>query len=128
MEIVQIVGIGIIAAVLSVTVKKQSADIGLMISVAGSVLIFLIALPYIASIVDMITKVGEHVDVNMSYIMHVIKVVGVAYIAEFGAQICADAGEGSIASKIEMGGKVIIMLISAPILFSLIDMILNIMP
>jgi stage III sporulation protein AD len=51
-----------------------------------------------------------------------------AYIVEFGAQISRDAGEDSIALKIELGGKVLIMVLAIPILLALMDLIIKILP
>ncbi len=48
-----------------------------------------------------------------------LKVTGIAYLAQFGMQLCIDAGQSSIASKIELAGKIMIMIISAPVLISL---------
>jgi len=58
----------------------------------------------------------------------ILKIIGIAYIAEFGAEVCKDAGEGAIASKIELAGKVIIIVLAAPIITSLLDLIVEIMP
>jgi stage III sporulation protein AD len=62
------------------------------------------------------------------YFTSVLKITGIAYISEFGAEICRDAGEGAIASKIEMAGKVIIIALAIPVITSLIDLVLKIMP
>jgi stage III sporulation protein AD len=58
----------------------------------------------------------------------VLKITGIAYIAEFGAEVCKDAGEGSIASKIELAGKVTIIVLAVPIITSLLDLIIKVMP
>nr|MDA8233783.1 stage III sporulation protein AD [Clostridia bacterium] len=44
-----------------------------------------------------------------------------AYIAEFGAQICRDAGEGAVASKIEFAAKVLVMILAIPIIIAILD-------
>ncbi len=128
MDIVKFVAIGIISVVLSLTVKKQSPQFSLMISIAASVLIFILILPRLAEVLDTFKALAEMIDANISYIMIILKIIGIAYIAEFGSQICIDAGESAIASKIELSGKILIMFISTPILLSLLDMIFGIMP
>jgi len=128
MEIMQIVIIGIITAVLAITVKKQSPDMAVIISIAGSVLIFFTILPLLSGVINILASIESQISIDTAYIIIVLKVIGVAYIAEFGAQICADAGETSLASKIEMSGKIIIMVLSAPIIISMLDMILAILP
>ena len=128
MDIVQIVVMGIVVAILAVTLKNQSPEIAIAISIGGSVLIFFAILPQLSVMMAALSQMAAHAQSNMAYADIVLKIVGIAYIAEFGAQICADAGEQAIASKIELGGKVLIMITSMPILFSLLDLITTILP
>lgn len=128
MDIIQISVIGIIGMVLSLILKKEIPSISILISVAVGVVIFIGILPKIEAVVQMLYKIISKSDINIEYIDVVLKIIGIAYISQFAAQICSDAGEGSIASKIELAGKVVIMVMSAPILMGLIEMILEIMP
>ena len=128
MEIVQLVAIGLVSAILALTIKKESPQISMAIAIAASALIFFQVMPRLAVALDLITGLAKRVDTNLAYLSVVMKVVGISYISEFGAQICADAGESAIASKIEIGGKVLIMAVSAPVMLSLVDLILNILP
>ena len=52
----------------------------------------------------------------------------IAYLMEFAIQLCKDCGEGNIASKLEFGGKIIVMSMSFPILLSIVEMVVNIIP
>jgi stage III sporulation protein AD len=61
------------------------------------------------------------------YITTILKVIGIAYLADFGAQLCKDAGESAIAAKIELGGKILILLLAIPILTALMELILKIL-
>ena len=56
---------------------------------------------------------AQKANLDSIYITTVLKVIGIAYIAG-GSQICKDSGEGAIASKIELGGK-ILMVLALPI-------------
>ncbi len=58
----------------------------------------------------------------------ILKIIGIAYIAEFGAQVTRDAGQDSIASKIELAGKVLIMVMAIPIITVMIETIIQILP
>jgi stage III sporulation protein AD len=58
----------------------------------------------------------------------VLKIIGIAYIAEFGAQIVRDAGQESIASKIELAGKVLILVLAIPIISIIIETVMKLMP
>ncbi len=128
MDIFKIGIIGIIAVILAITIKNQSQQISLLISIATGILIFLIILPSLESVVEGIFDIIKKLDISIGYIGIILKIIGIAYISEFCTQICQDAGENAIASKIELGGKVIIMLISVPIITELLDLITKLIP
>jgi len=54
-------------------------------------------------------------------------VMGVAYLAGFGAQICRDAGESSLGIKLELAGKIIILFLAVPIMVAIMEMILRLL-
>jgi stage III sporulation protein AD len=85
-----------------------------------------IIFPYLTEVIslfrDLTNIIGED---NIGYISVILKIVGIAYVAEFGAQLCVDAGESAIASKIELSAKVIIMFMASPILMALLNSIFS---
>lgn len=125
MDMGQIIGIGLIGTILSLMLKRENAQMSLIVSVATGVLIFLILCAPLGNLVSLLQEAAEKGGVGSGYFGIVLKVIGIAYLAQFGAQLCADAGEGAIASKIEMAGKVLIMATSAPVLTSLLEMVMN---
>ncbi|AOY77063.1 stage III sporulation protein AD [Clostridium formicaceticum] len=128
MEIFQIVAIGMVAAVLSVLIKNQKPEIGIYISLATGIIIFIFIVAKLQSVIEILNQLANKINIDDIYLSTILKIVGIAYIAEFGAQVCKDAGEGVIASKIEFAGKILIMVMSVPILVSLMDLIINIVP
>ncbi|ABW19162.1 stage III sporulation protein AD [Alkaliphilus oremlandii] len=128
MEIFQIVAIGIVAAILSVLVKTERPEIGMFISLVVGVIIFLFIATRLQSVLQVLSQLSNKIQIDPIYLSTIFKIVGIAYIAEFGAQICKDAGEGVIASKIELAGKILIMVMAVPILISLMEIIINIVP
>lgn len=128
MEILKIVVIGIISSILALTLKKQNPEISIIISIAAGILIFMMVIPKLQAVINMLISISNNMKLDKMYISIVMKIIGIAYIAEFGVQICKDAGESSIASKIELVGKVLIMVVSAPILIALMELVLSIMP
>ncbi|ADP33034.1 stage III sporulation protein AD [Bacillus atrophaeus subsp. globigii] len=94
---------------------------------AGCV-IFLYLVDQIYDIIRMIEKIAVNANVNMVYVETILKIIGIAYIAEFGAQLTKDAGQGAIASKIELAGKVLILVMAVPILTVIIETILGLIP
>lgn len=128
MEILQIVGIGIIAVVLSSTIKKQRPEIALQLSIATGLIIFVVVIVKLSAVIDFLQNFSKKANIDSTYINILLKIVGIAYIAEFGAEVCKDAGESSIASKIELAGKVTIVILAVPIISSLLDLVIKLMP
>ncbi len=79
-------------------------------------------------IISMVKNLAADAQVNLIYIETILKIIGIAYIAEFASQITKDAGQGALASKIELGGKVLILAMAVPILTVLIETIINLIP
>lgn len=128
MDILQIACIGIVAVALSTIVKAQRPEIALQVSIATGILIFAIVAVKMTAVIDFIQMFSKKADIDASYITILLKIVGIAYIAEFAAEVCKDAGESAIASKIELAGKVAIVILAVPIITSLLDLVVRLMP
>lgn len=127
MEIVQIVSIGIIGVVISSVLKKYNKDFSIVFSIVVSLVIFAFILPFFVDVLELFMQISNKLEGNSYFLKEIIKIIAIAYIAEFGYALCLDAGENAIATKIQLGGKILIMSYSAPIVTSLTTLILNIM-
>lgn len=125
---IQIVGLGLVATFLALILKEQKSPYAFLLVVFVGCVIFLFLVDQIAEIIRMVEKLSINAQVNMVYVETILKIIGIAYIAEFGAQITKDAGQGAIASKIELGGKILILSMAIPILTVIIETILSMLP
>ncbi|MDM5156390.1 stage III sporulation protein AD [Bacillus sp. DX1.1] len=124
----QIVGLGLVATFLAAVLNQHKSSMtSLFIVFVGSVM-FLLLIDQIHSILKMIERVASEAKVSNVYVETLLKIIGIAYIAEFGAQITKDAGQGAIASKIELAGKILILVMAIPILTVVIETILGFLP
>jgi stage III sporulation protein AD len=123
MDIVQISVIGIIAAVLSLTLKKTSPEFALLLAVGASVLIIFSLVTPLTVVVGTLNSFSDRLSIRPEFIRIIVRVIGVAYITEFSSQLCADAGENAIAQKVELGGKIIIMAMATPVIINVVDII-----
>ncbi|WP_072136192.1 stage III sporulation protein AD [Bacillus kwashiorkori] len=124
----QIVGTGLIAAFLALIIKEQKPNIAFLLTVFTGCVIFLFLIDQIYVVVQMVERLAINAKVNLVYVETILKIIGIAYIVEFASQITKDAGQGSIASKIELAGKIIILAMAVPILTVLIEMVLQMIP
>lgn len=128
MDIIQIVGFGLVAAVLVLIVKEQKAMMAFLLAAFAGVVIFLFLVGKISDIIAMLERLAEQSNVNMVFFQTILKIIGIAYIAEFGAQVVRDAGQEAIASKIELAGKVLIMVLAIPIISVIVETVMKLMP
>lgn len=127
MDIIKVVIIGIIATILAVILREQKPEIALQVSVVTGLMIFIFVVTKLNSVIEVMRHFASKANIDLIYFTTILKVIAIAYITEFGAQVCKDAGEGSIASKIEFAGKVLIMIMAVPILAALLDIVTKLM-
>ncbi len=128
MEILQIVGLGVIAAILSIIVKDQRPEIAMQISIIAGIIIFALLASNLRIVLRLLEGIASRADLNLTYVSTIVKVIGIAYISQFGAEVCRDAGESAIASKIEFAGKVLIIVMAAPIILALLNLLIEMVP
>lgn len=127
-EIIKIVGIGLIALVLIIIVKQYRPEFALYISLIAGVLILYFAIDNLQSVINLLKQICQKSGVNSKFLGILLKMTGIAFLAEFAISICKDAGEAAIASKVELGSKAIIISMSIPIIYNLLEVILKILP
>lgn len=127
-QIIQIVGLGLVATFLALVLKEQKPTFAFLLVVFTGCVIFLYLVDQVYAIIRMIEKIAVNANVNLIYVETIMKIIGIAYIAEFGAQLTKDAGQGAIASKIELGGKILILTMAIPILTVIIETVIKMIP
>lgn len=123
MLIYKIVGIAIAGTVLSLLIKNYKPELAIAVPILTAVLIISMCAPYLEAVIAMFEDIASRAGINNTHLKIVLKITGVAYLCQFGADICRDSGEGAIAGKIELGGKIIIMTLSMPIVYSLLSLV-----
>lgn len=128
MDIIKIIGIGFIALIIAIILKQYRPEFAIYVSIVAGVLILLFLADKITEIFNLIESMSTKSNINSKYIMILIKITGIAILTEFAVSVCKDANETSIASKIDMGGKVLIIGISLPIIKALLETAIKILP
>ncbi len=128
MEILNIVGIALVVTVLAVLLREVRPEFALLLALGFGVLIFILVLSKMGTMINLFRELTHKAEVDELYLVTLLKILGIAYIAEFGAQICRDAGEGTIASKVEMAGKILILLLALPIFTAVLQVVMRLLP
>lgn len=121
----QLVGIAMVSTILCIVIKKDRPEMANFVALTAGIIILLSVVMKLSFIVDGIQFLADKVNIPSMYISLIIKLIGICYIIEFAISLCNDCGEKSIASKLEFGGKIIIMTMSFPILLSIVDTIIS---
>ena len=128
MEIIKIIGIALTALVIIIMLKQYRPEYAVFISILTGVLILVLVMDKLTGIINIIQSIQDKFGINTQFIAILIKITGIAFLSEFAVSICKDSGEAAIASKIEIGSKIIIISLSIPIISNLLEIILKILP
>ena len=128
MDIVKIIGIGLIALIVAVIIRQYKPEFAMYVSIIAGVIIISLVLDKITGIITLLTNLSKKTGINAEYLGILLKITGIAILTEFAVSICKDSGESAIASKVDFGGKVIVISMSIPIISALLELILRIMP
>lgn len=123
MEAVKISAAAVVGVLLITAIKPFRKDFAVALSILTGIVIFGYIFVYLKSAVGTIGDITARFGINGAAVEVIFKIICVAYICEFASGICRDAGESAVASKVETGGKLIIVYLSMPIITSLIDLL-----
>lgn len=128
MDIIKIIGVGLIAVIILVIIKQYKPEFSMYVSIiAGAIIIFMV-LDKITGIITLLTNLSKKTGMNAEYLGILLKITGIAILTEFAVSICKDSGENAIAGKVDFGGKIIVISMSIPIISALMEIILKIIP
>lgn len=128
MDILQIVIVSIIASILFILLKDVNPTFAFFIIIVVGIMIFASVIGQIRLIFQVIQSLGDQANVPGLYLETILKIIGIAYIAELGASMTQDAGLQSVAKNIELAGKIFILLLAIPIITSVIEAIVSFLP
>ena len=128
MEILKIIGIGLISLIIIIMLKQDKPEYAIYVSILAGILILYLVMDKLTGIINLINSIANKASVNTKFIALLMKITGIAFLSEFAVSICKDSGESAIASKIELGSKIVIISMSIPIITSLLELIIKILP
>lgn len=123
MEILQIAGIAVSGMILVSFIRAFKPELAIYAVIATVIIILVISMQQLTAVFQFLKSVYDEMTYGKEYFPIIIKVLVVAYVADFTAQLCNDAGETSIGSKVELAGKIIIFYLSLPVLVSVLELV-----
>ncbi|WP_068671911.1 stage III sporulation protein AD [Oceanobacillus sp. Castelsardo] len=128
MDILQVVLLGVVASILYLILKDTNSSFAFFIILITGIIIFFAIIQQILIIFELIQNLGRNANIDGLYMETILKIIGIAYIAELGANLTKEAGLSAVAKNIELAGKVFIILLAVPIITAVVEAILNFLP
>ena len=128
MDIIKIIGIGLIAVIIVIILKQYKPEFTIYVSICAGIIILGLVMTRLSAIIQLLTELSNKVSDTNGFLTDLIKITGIAFLTEFAVSICKDSGESAIASKVDLGGKVIIISMSIPIISALLETIVHVLP
>ena len=122
-EIFKIIGVAFVTAISAILLKGTKPELSFAVTVTGVIVILLFIVDSLQNTVAIFQTIAQMTGVENGLIKILIKIVGVGYLTEFGAGILNDFGSNAVADKVVLAGKITIVVLSFPVLESLLKMI-----
>ena len=126
--IFKIVGIGLITSFAIMLIKPIRNDFAILIGLVGGVIILAMIMNYLSTAFSGFSEIISRTGVSKNIFSIVMKIVGIGYLTEFSASLCADCGNNGLADKMLLGGKVILLVMSLPIIMNILDIVTELLP
>ena len=120
---IKIAAIGVATAILAAWIKTMKPEYALWMTLASGLFLGLAVLLKLETIVEELRFLQSYFSDYASYIKLLIKIIGITYLAEFSSDLCKDAGANTLASQVELFGKLSILVLCMPIMTSLLETI-----
>lgn len=121
-----IIGV-IIGVLLAMKLKSLNSPLWVYLSLALSVFVLFYILNRLGFVLEFLNGVMGDIGLESGYFEILIKIVGISYLCEFTSNICRESGFVAVASQIEIGGKLTMMVMSMPILMAIVETITSVL-
>jgi len=128
MDAVRLIALCVAVAAVSVVIRVQRPEMALALSLVTGVVVLGYVVGKLSETAYTMTSLAQQAGLRTENAGLVLRVAGIACLGEFGAQMCRDAGEGALASRIEMGGRIILLGMATPLIVSLMQRIVEMLP
>ena len=127
MDIFRIAAVGIISALIAVTLRAWRPELAAAVGIAAGLVLILGMADTLFALFSQFEAIIDGSGIDTQYFMLVLKLIGIAYITKFAADICRDSGESAIASKVELAGKAAVLALTVPVIGSFLSLVIETM-
>jgi stage III sporulation protein AD len=127
-DIVKVIGIAIVTTFAVMVLRPTKPELAAVVSIAGGVIVTLMFVDALSQVLGGFNAIVQRTGIKSEIFSALLKIIGIGFLADFAASICTDAGNSSMAQKVSLAGKVIILVLAMPIIDNLIQIIVGILP
>lgn len=121
MDIIKTAAVGIGAVLLALMFKNQRPEFATLINLACCLFIFFCVMYKMQDVFSYVAELSDYINIEQTYIVSIMKMIGITYISEFASDICRDVGYSSVAGQIQVFAKLSIILLSMPVLLTFLS-------
>ena len=127
MDIIKIIGIAFITVIFTIILKEYKKDFAIYAVIIGGSLILFYSMETIYNIINFINTLSNKSNISSEFIKLLIKITSISILIEFAVSICKDCGENTIAQKLDLGGKTIVISMSIPVISTMLNGLLELL-
>lgn len=127
-EMLKTAAFAVLAAMGAFLLKSMDRQAGTAVALAAGVMLLLTVFSRFAPAAETLTRLSLHTGMDGDTTERLLKMVGVAYIAEFACQTCRDAGEEGLAQKTVLCGKMLLLTQTLPLIGQIADVTMELIP
>lgn len=125
MNIFSICVFAVVAVIMMVALKPRNSEIALMLGISCSVIILMMILSQVSTITQTVNQIIAVSGISTSYIVILLKVIGICIITEFAVNTCKDAGSQTLSNNVSLAGKIMVTVTSLPLYSDILNTVLS---
>lgn len=123
MNIISICAVCIVAAVLSISLRRHNQELSLLVSIGATVIVLLSVLQYVISSIDTVSTILADAKINAEYVIILLKVVGICFVTEFTCDCAKEAGLDSLSTNVSFAGKILVLITALPMFTQVLSIV-----
>lgn len=125
MFVLKLCCIAAVTAVCALILKSHKSELVPLCLTAGGIIMFLYAFDYLSESVEFLKSFAETTGIENEIIRVIFKILGIGFLIELTANSVKELGFEGVADKLILCGKIVIFVVSIPILSSTYKIILD---
>jgi len=122
-QLFTLVGVGLVTMIMAVTLRQYRPEFALLVSLVAGVVILIGVVRGILPVVEQVQTIFQSTQMPAAYLQVLFKALGICFLTQIACDACRDAGEGAIGAKVELAGKVAVLVISLPLFVQVLTIV-----